>query len=83
MQAPASRHAVRRLPSDNLLDRVRPQSTLDFAYRRTMARERALVTRRLALSLGEALSVGVGWPPGRHLLRATAVLLRPGGAVIG
>jgi SAM-dependent methyltransferase len=37
-----------------------------------MARERALVSRRLGISAGNVLSVGAGWHPGRHLFPAPA-----------
>lgn len=35
-----------------------------------MARERALLDRRLGLGHGDVLSVGCGWHPGRHLFPA-------------
>jgi SAM-dependent methyltransferase len=55
---------------DNFFDRLSRQSTLEVNYRQMMARERALVSRRLGLSGGDVLSVGCGWHPGRHLFPA-------------
>jgi SAM-dependent methyltransferase len=48
-----------------------------------MARERALVDRRLPLAGGDVVSIGAGWHPGRHLFpapgfRLTAVDADPG-----
>lgn len=40
-----------------------------------MARERAIVERRLALPGGDVLSIGCGWHPGRHLFPAPAFRL--------
>src|SRR4051794_29497344 len=53
---------------DNLLDRVSDPATLAEQYERGMRRERELLDRHLGLSGGDALSVGCGWHPGRHLL---------------
>ena len=57
---------------DNLLDRRSRQATLELNYGHMMERERALVERHLGLRGGEALSVGCGWHPGRHLFPAPA-----------
>jgi SAM-dependent methyltransferase len=57
---------------DNLLDRRTDPATLAAHYARVQARERALLDRHLGLPGGEALSVGAGWHPGRHLLPAPA-----------
>jgi SAM-dependent methyltransferase len=56
--------------ADNLLDRHSRDGTLELNYRHTMARERALLDRHLALERGDVLSVGCGWHPGRHLFPA-------------
>ena len=53
---------------DNLLDRLSDPATLAEQYERGKRRERALLDRHLGLSGGDALSVGCGWHPGRHLL---------------
>lgn len=58
--------------ADNLLDRRTHRSTLELNYGHMMRRERALTDRHLGLSDGEALSVGCGWHPGRHLFPAPA-----------
>jgi SAM-dependent methyltransferase len=60
---------------DNLLDRRTPPATLEHHYRHMEARERAIITRRLALRGGDVLSVGAGWHPGRHLFPAPAFRL--------
>ena len=57
---------------DNLLDRRSRRSTLELSYGHMMQRERALVDRHLGLAGGQALSVGCGWHPGRHLFPAPA-----------
>jgi SAM-dependent methyltransferase len=57
---------------DNLLDRRTPAATLAAHYAREQARERALLDAHLGLAGGEAVSVGAGWHPGRHLLPAPA-----------
>jgi len=54
----------------NLLDRLSDRSTLAEQYERGKRRERELLVRHLGLSGGDALSVGCGWHPGRHLLPA-------------
>jgi SAM-dependent methyltransferase len=61
--------------SDNFFDRHTPAATLELSYRHMMARERSLLTRRLALRGGDVLSVGAGWHPGRHLFPAPAFRL--------
>jgi SAM-dependent methyltransferase len=63
---------------DNLLDRRTDPATLAAHYARVQARERELLDGRLGIPGGDALSVGAGWHPGRHLLprpawRLTAV----------
>src|SRR3954453_2330111 len=52
---------------DNLLDRVSDPGTLARQYEREMRRERELIERRLARAGGDAISIGAGWHPGRHL----------------
>lgn len=52
----------------NLLDARTPAATLAAAYEAQKLRERALLDAHLGLSGGDALSVGCGWHPGRHLL---------------
>ena len=56
--------------TDNLLDRLSRQSTLEVHYRQMMRREQLLLARRLGSDRGDALSVGGGWHPGRHLFPA-------------
>jgi SAM-dependent methyltransferase len=53
---------------DNVLDRMTDPATLEAQYERGKRRERELLDRHLRLSGGDALSVGCGWHPGRHLL---------------
>ncbi len=53
---------------ENLLDRMSDPATLEAQYERGKRRERELLDRHLGLSGGDALSVGCGWHPGRHLL---------------
>ena len=53
---------------DNLLDRLSDPATLAEQYERGKRRERELLDRHLGLGGGDALSVGCGWHPGRHLL---------------
>jgi len=60
---------------DNFLDRRSRSSTLEHHYAHMMAREHALVQRRLGLTGGQVLSVGAGWHPGRHLFPAPAFRL--------
>ena len=55
---------------DNLLDRISDPATLAAQYERGKRRERELLDRHLGLTGGDALSVGCGWHPGRHLLPA-------------
>ena len=55
---------------DNLLDRLSDPATLSEQYERGKRRERELIDRHLGLAGGDALSVGCGWHPGRHLLPA-------------
>lgn len=58
---------------DNLLDRLSDPETLDVHYGRLRERERALLGARLDLAAGgEALAVGCGRDPGRHLFPAPA-----------
>lgn len=59
----------------NLLDRLTRPATLEAYYAHMQNRERAIVDRHLGLSSGEALSVGCGWHPGRHLFPAPAFRL--------
>jgi SAM-dependent methyltransferase len=68
---------------DNFLDRLSRQSTLEVHYRQMMRREQQLFARRVGIGHGDALSVGAGWHPGRHLFpapefRLTAVDADPG-----
>jgi SAM-dependent methyltransferase len=58
--------------AENLLDRRSRRSTLELNYGHMMEREWALVDRHLGLAGGQALSVGCGWHPGRHLFPAPA-----------
>lgn len=60
---------------DNFFDRLSSNSTLELHYAHMMARERALVQRRLGIEAGDVLSVGAGWHPGRHLFPAPAFRL--------
>jgi len=53
---------------ENLLDRLSDPDTLAAQYERGKRRERELLDRHLAIPGGDALSVGCGWHPGRHLL---------------
>ncbi|MBW3607832.1 MAG: class I SAM-dependent methyltransferase [Actinobacteria bacterium] len=53
---------------ENLLDRMSAPATLAEQYERGKRRERELLDRHLGLGGGDALSVGCGWHPGRHLL---------------
>jgi SAM-dependent methyltransferase len=53
---------------DNLLDNRSAPATLAEQYERGRRRERQLLDRHLGLTGGDALSVGCGWHPGRHLL---------------
>lgn len=55
---------------DNLLDRLSDPATLAEQYERGKRRERELLDRRLGLDGGDAISIGCGWHPGRHLLPA-------------
>lgn len=55
---------------ENLLDRLSSQATLAAQYERGKRRERQLLDRHLGLAGGDALSIGCGWHPGRHLLPA-------------
>jgi SAM-dependent methyltransferase len=59
----------------NLLDRITSRETLESHYRYMERRERELLSRRLPIRRGEALSVGCGWHPGRHLFPAPAFRL--------
>ena len=57
----------------NLLDRLSDRATLDVHYDRLRQRERELLGRRVDLDAGgEALAVGCGRDPGRHLFPAPA-----------
>jgi len=58
--------------SENLLDRLSDPRALEVQDEREKARERELLTRHLGLAAGDAISVGCGWHPGRHLLPAPA-----------
>ena len=60
---------------DNFFDRLSASSTLELHYAHMMARERALVQRRLGLQGGDVVSVGAGWHPGRHLFPTPAFRL--------
>jgi len=55
---------------DNLLDRLSDPATLAEQYERGKRRERELLDRHLGLAGGDAISIGCGWHPGRHLLPA-------------
>jgi SAM-dependent methyltransferase len=55
---------------DNLLDRLSDEATLAAQYERGKRRERELLDRHLGLAGGDAISIGCGWHPGRHLLPA-------------
>lgn len=57
---------------DNLLDRWSAPATLEAQYERGKRRERTLLDRHLGMAGGDALAVGCGWHPGRHLLPAPA-----------
>lgn len=57
---------------DNLLDRLSDSRALTHNYLYAMARERAILRRRLGIAGGRVLSVGCGWHPGRHLFPAPA-----------
>jgi SAM-dependent methyltransferase len=56
--------------SENLLDRLSDPATLAEQYERGKRRERELLDRHLGLAGGDAISIGCGWHPGRHLLPA-------------
>lgn len=53
---------------ENLLDRLSDPRTLAEQYERGKRRERELLDRHLGLAGGDAISIGCGWHPGRHLL---------------
>ena len=55
---------------ENLLDRLSDPATLAEQYERGKLRERELLDRHLGLTGGDAISIGCGWHPGRHLLPA-------------
>ena len=55
---------------ENLLDRLSDPATLAAQYERGKRRERELLDRHLGLGGGDAISIGCGWHPGRHLLPA-------------
>jgi SAM-dependent methyltransferase len=55
---------------DNVLDRLSRPATLGIHYRQIMLREQLLLAGRLGVNSGDALSVGCGWYPGRHLFPA-------------
>jgi SAM-dependent methyltransferase len=55
---------------ENLLDRLSDPATLAAQYERGKRRERELLDRHLGLQGGDAISIGCGWHPGRHLLPA-------------
>jgi len=55
---------------ENLLDRLSDPATLAEQYERGKRRERELLDRWLGLAGGDAISIGCGWHPGRHLLPA-------------
>jgi SAM-dependent methyltransferase len=55
---------------ENLLDRLSDPATLAEQYERGKRRERELLDRHLAIAGGDAISIGCGWHPGRHLLPA-------------
>jgi len=59
----------------NLLDRLTPRATLEVNYEHMRRRERAIALRHLGVRRGEALSVGCGWHPGRHLFPSPAFRL--------
>jgi SAM-dependent methyltransferase len=55
---------------ENLLDRLSDPATLAAQYERGKRRERELLDRHLGVTGGDAISIGCGWHPGRHLLPA-------------
>jgi SAM-dependent methyltransferase len=55
---------------ENLLDRLSDPATLAAQYERGKRRERELLDRHLGMAGGDAISIGCGWHPGRHLLPA-------------
>src|SRR5215218_3294260 len=55
---------------DNLLDNLSAPGTMAEQYERGKRRERELLDRHLGLAGGDAISIGCGWHPGRHLLPA-------------
>ena len=55
---------------ENLLDHLSDPATLAEQYERGKRRERELLDRHLQLAGGDAISIGCGWHPGRHLLPA-------------
>jgi SAM-dependent methyltransferase len=61
--------------TENLLDGLSSESTLEFAYRHEMRREQELVGVHLGIGSGDVLSVGCGWHPGRHLFPAPSFRL--------
>jgi SAM-dependent methyltransferase len=61
--------------SDNVLDRLTSQATLDLHYQRLVAQEQRLLARRVPLEHGAVLSVGCGADPGRHLFPAPSFRL--------
>jgi SAM-dependent methyltransferase len=73
--APSAGRGSEPFEERNVLDRLTPRSTLEDYYRHELARERAIVARRLGIGGGEVLSVGCGWHPGRHLFPAPAFTL--------
>ena len=75
MSAAAKPPASEPYCTDNLLDRVSIQSTLELQYGHMMRREQELAGRRLGLDRGEVLSIGAGWHPGRHMFPAPAFRL--------
>ena len=54
----------------NLLDRHSDPATLAAQYERGKRRERGLLDLHLGIGGGDAISIGCGWHPGRHLLPA-------------
>jgi SAM-dependent methyltransferase len=61
--------------SDNVLDRLTRQATLDVHYQRLAAQEQRLLARRVQLQHGAVLSVGCGAHADRHLFPAPSFRL--------
>ena len=73
MSAPGAQSAP--YTADNLLDRLTSPATRAAHDAWLLGREQAVLARRVDLAGGDALSVGCGWNPGRHLFPAPAFRL--------